>query len=120
VTADASLHGVFMTRDHIDKAGVFSILALTLLWGLNYTAIKVSNTGLSPVFMCFLRSAIASGCGIIYCLFIRQPLFHKDIRLIHGTVVGVLFGIVNGLLRILTKLMDEYPRHFGKTIRTNG
>lgn len=87
-----------MEKDHIDKVGFFSILTLTLLWGLNYTAIKVSNTGLSPVFMCFLRSAIASGCGIVYCLFIRQSLFHRDIRLIHGIVVGSLFGIENGFL----------------------
>lgn len=87
-----SLILVLMTKDRIDMAGFFSILTLTLLWGLNYSAIKVSNAGLSPVFTTFLRSAIASGCGIIYCLSIGQPLFHRDIRLLHGVVVGMLFG----------------------------
>lgn len=70
-----------------------SLLGLTLLWGVNYSAIKVSNQGLSPVFTGFLRSAIAGGCGIAYCLAMRQPLFHRDIRLLHGFVTGILFGL---------------------------
>lgn len=80
-------------KDHVDVTG-FSILVLaTALWGLNYPAVKIANTGFSPVFNSFLRSAIASVCGIAYCFIIRQPLFHKDIRLWHGFVVGLLFGL---------------------------
>jgi drug/metabolite transporter (DMT)-like permease len=82
-----------MTKDHIDTKGFFIILVLTILWGLNYTAIKFSNTGLSPIFTSFLRSIIASFCGIIYCIIIRQKLFHKGILLFHGIMVGVLFGL---------------------------
>lgn len=81
-----------MGKDRIDLPGFAAILALTLLWGVNYFAIKVSNTGLSPAFTAFLRSAIASACGIVYCLVVRQPVFHRDIRLLHGLVVGLLFG----------------------------
>jgi drug/metabolite transporter (DMT)-like permease len=82
-----------MTKDRIDLPGFLAILILTILWGINYYAIKVSTTGLSPVFTAFLRSVIASACGIIYCLIVRQPVFHRDIRLLHGFVVGLLFGV---------------------------
>jgi drug/metabolite transporter (DMT)-like permease len=82
-----------MTKDHMDATGFIAITTLTFLWGLNYVAIKFSNTGLSPVFTTALRSTIASFFGIIYCLAIRQPLFHRGIILFHGAIVGVLFGL---------------------------
>ncbi len=82
-----------MTKDHIDMKGFLVILVLTILWGLNYSAIKLSNTGLSPVFTTFLRSVIASSCGILYCIIIKQKLFHRGILLFHGVMVGVLFGL---------------------------
>ena len=82
-----------MTKDHIDLKGAATILILTLLWGLNYPAIKFSNAGLSPIFTALLRSSIASILGIIYCIIIKQPLFHKGITLFHGFIVGMLFGL---------------------------
>jgi drug/metabolite transporter (DMT)-like permease len=82
-----------MTKDRIDLQGFFIILFMTLLWGLNYPAVKVTNTGLSPVFTTFLRSVIATCCGIIYCLVVRQPLYHRGILLFHGAITGILFGI---------------------------
>jgi drug/metabolite transporter (DMT)-like permease len=82
-----------MTKDRIDMQGFFVILLLTVLWGLNYPAVKVSNTGLSPVFTTFLRSVIATFFGVIYCLVVKQPLFHRGMLLFHGAMVGILFGI---------------------------
>ncbi|HVN97179.1 MAG TPA: DMT family transporter [Syntrophorhabdaceae bacterium] len=82
-----------MTTDRVDAKGFFAILILTILWGFNYSAIKFSNTGLSPVFTTFLRSTVASCCGIIYCIAIRQKLFHRGITLFHGLMVGILFGL---------------------------
>lgn len=79
-------------KDHIDLVGVLILVTLTMLWGLNYPAVKVTNQGLSPVFNSLLRSVIASILGIFYCLSIKQPLFHRDIRLFHGFMVGLLFG----------------------------
>jgi len=81
------------TKDYVDMKGFFIILTLTVLWGLNYTAIKFSNAGLSPVFTSFLRSVIASFCGVLYCMMIKQKLFHRGILLFHGVMVGVLFGL---------------------------
>jgi drug/metabolite transporter (DMT)-like permease len=82
-----------MVKDHLDLKGFCILLLLTSLWGLNYTAIKISNVGFSPIFNSFLRSSIASVFGIIYCLSIKEPLFHRDIRLFHGFMVGLLFGL---------------------------
>jgi drug/metabolite transporter (DMT)-like permease len=80
-------------KDHLDGKGFFILVVLTMLWGLNYPAIKIANLGFSPVFNSFLRSAIASVFGIVYCISIKEPLFHKDIRLFHGFIVGLLFGL---------------------------
>lgn len=80
-------------KEHVDPRGFLILVAATLLWGLNYPAIKISNVGFSPVFNSFLRSAIASACGVAYCIAIKQPLFHRDIRLFHGCIVGLLFGL---------------------------
>ncbi|MCX5806373.1 MAG: DMT family transporter [Proteobacteria bacterium] len=81
-----------MTKDQIDSKGFVAIVILAILWGINYAAIKFSNTGLSPIFTTFLRSLIASFLGIIYCIVVRQPLFHRDILLFHGFITGLLFG----------------------------
>jgi len=82
-----------MPKDHIDVKGFIIILILTILWGLNYSAIKLSNTGLSPVFTTFLRSLIASFLGIMYCVLIKRPVLHRGIILFHGFVAGMLFGL---------------------------
>lgn len=82
-----------MTRDQIDIKGYIFILILTILWGLNYSAIKLSNSGMSPIFTSFLRSGVASIIGISYCIIIKQKLFHKGIILFHGAMVGILFGL---------------------------
>ncbi len=82
-----------MKTDHIDTRGFITILILALLWGINYSAIKVTNTGFSPIFTSFARSVLASALGIGYCLAIRQKLLHRGPLLVHGVVVGVLFGL---------------------------
>jgi drug/metabolite transporter (DMT)-like permease len=80
-------------KDYLDPRAVVIITILTLLWGFNYTAVKYSNEGISPVFASTLRSFIACLCGVAYCLYKEQKLFHTDIMLFHGFVVGLLFGL---------------------------
>ena len=80
-------------KDHLDLKGFLILVLLTMLWGCNYPAVKISNLGFSPIFNAFLRSSIASVLGILYCLSIKEPLFHRDRRLFHGFVVGMLFGL---------------------------
>jgi len=81
------------SKDDLDLKAVVILVILTLLWGLNHAAIKYSNQGISPVFASTLRSVIATLCGVIYCLWKREQLFHTDIRLFHGFIVGLLFGL---------------------------
>jgi drug/metabolite transporter (DMT)-like permease len=81
------------SKEYLDLKAVVAIVILTLLWGFNYTAVKFANEGISPVFACAVRSVIASICGVIYCLWKRERLFHTDIRLFHGFMVGLLFGL---------------------------
>ena len=51
-------------KDRVDLKGFLVMVLLTFLWGLNYPAVKIANVGFSPVFNSFLRSLIASVCGI--------------------------------------------------------
>jgi len=81
------------SKDYLDFKAILTIIILTLLWGLNYPAIKYSNQGVSPVFASTLRSIIASIFGIIYCIRKGERLFHTDIMLFHGFMVGLLFGL---------------------------
>ncbi len=80
------------SKDYLDAKAVVILIILTLLWGFNYPAIKFSNQGVSPVFASTLRSIIASILGLIYCLRKKEKLFHTDVMLLHGIVVGFLFG----------------------------
>jgi len=80
------------SKDYLDAKAVVILIVVTLLWGFNYPAIKYSNQGISPVFASTLRSIIASICGLIYCLRKGEKLFHTDVMLFHGVVVGLLFG----------------------------
>ncbi len=82
-----------MKAEHIDIKGFTTILIITVLWGSNYSAIKITNAGFSPIFTSFLRSVIAAALGVGYCLIIRQNLYHRGILLLHGLVVGILFGL---------------------------
>lgn len=81
------------SKDYLDLKAIISILILTLLWGFNFSTIKYVNQGISPVFASTLRSVIASICGVIYCIRKKEKLFHTDIRLFHGFIVGLLFGL---------------------------
>ncbi len=81
------------SREYLDPKAIITITILTALWAFNYTAIKVTNEGIAPVFASTLRSLIASICGVIYCLNQKQKLFHTDIMLFHGFMAGLLFGL---------------------------
>ena len=80
------------TKDYLDLKAVVILIILTLFWGFNHPAIKISNQGVSPIFASTLRSIIASICGLIYCLRKQEKVFHKGVMLFHGVMVGLLFG----------------------------
>jgi len=80
-------------RDYLDVKAFILLLILTLVWGFNHPSIKYINQGLAPVFASALRSIIAAMCGVLYCLWKKEKIFHTDINLLHGVVVGLLFGL---------------------------
>ena len=80
-------------KQFLDLKGIVTIIIVTLIWAFNYTAVKYSNEGISPVFASALRSIIAAICGVIYCMRRGEKLFHTDIMLFHGFIVGLLFGL---------------------------
>src|SRR4030043_1126069 len=81
------------SKEFLDTKAIITITIISALWGFNYAAIKFTNEGIAPVFASTLRSLIASICGVIYCLHQKQKLFHTDIMLFHGFMVGLLFGL---------------------------
>lgn len=81
------------SKDYLDVKALILLLILTLIWGFNPPSIKYVNQGIAPVFASTLRSIIASMCGVIYCLWKKEKIFHTDINLLHGVVVGLFFGL---------------------------
>lgn len=80
------------SKDYLDVKAFILLLVITLVWGFNHPSIKYANQGIAPVFASTLRSLIAAMCGVIYCLWKKERIFHTDINLLHGVVVGLLFG----------------------------
>lgn len=81
-----------VTKSSLDSTAVGLMLFLTLSWGLNGVAAKISNTGYDPIFLTVARSAIAMAVIYLWCLLRAIPLFEKDGTLWAGIGVGVLFG----------------------------
>ena len=80
------------TKEYLDHKAVVILIILTLFWGFNHPAIKISNQGVSPIFASTLRSTIASICGLIYCLTKEEKVFRRGVMLFHGMMVDLLFG----------------------------
>jgi len=81
------------SKDYLDAKALIILVIITLVWGFNLPSIKYANQGIAPVFASTLRSIIASLCGVIYCLWKKEKIFHTDINLLHGAVAGLLFGL---------------------------
>lgn len=79
-------------RSALDNKAVALMLFLTLSWGLNSVAAKISNTGYDPIFLTVVRSAIAMVLVFVWCRFRGISLFGKDGTLVAGIGVGILFG----------------------------
>jgi drug/metabolite transporter (DMT)-like permease len=80
-------------NEHLDSKAMIVMIILTLIWGLNTSIIKYTTRGISTVFSSALRSIIASICGVLYCLCTRQKLFHTNIMILHGLMIGLLYGL---------------------------
>jgi drug/metabolite transporter (DMT)-like permease len=80
-------------RDAIDTLAVAMMIGLTLSWGLNGVAAKLTNTGYSPVFLAVVRSALGGALVFAWCWWRGIRLFERDGTLWVGMLAGLLFGI---------------------------
>lgn len=79
-------------RDAIDAVAALVMIGLTLSWGLNGVAAKLSNQGYNPVFLSVARSVIAGLLVLAWCQWRGVKLFERDGTLWAGLFAGLLFG----------------------------
>ena len=93
-------------RTAIDGFAVAVMLALTLSWGLNGVAAKLTNTGYSPIFLSLVRSALGGLLVFLWCRWRGIRLFERDGTLWVGLLAGLLFGLEFLLIFPMTKPTD--------------
>ncbi|MCO5147700.1 MAG: DMT family transporter [Aquamicrobium sp.] len=76
----------------MDGLAVTLMLLLTLSWGLNQIAIKVSNAGFNPMFGVLVRAAGGGLLVFLWCRWRGIALFARDGTLWPGLAAGALFG----------------------------
>jgi drug/metabolite transporter (DMT)-like permease len=74
------------------------LLLLALIWGANMAIIKIGARELAPLFMAGVRSLVASGCLYIWIKAKGMSLFPSTSVLLHGVVIGLLFGSEFGFI----------------------
>lgn len=79
-------------RDAVDTFAVTIMLFLTLCWGLNGVASKVTNVGFNPVLVSIARSVIAAVVVFLWCRVRGIPVFNRDGTLWPGLLAGFFFG----------------------------
>ena len=76
------------------------LMLLALIWGGNMGIIKLGIREVAPLFMAGLRSLVASICLFIWMKVKRITIFPSKIVLIHGIVIGFIFGAEFGLIYV--------------------
>lgn len=79
-------------RTHLDALASGCMVVLCTLWGLQQVAIKVANTGISPILQGGLRSAGAVALLWGWSALRGQRLFVRDGALGPGIAAGLLFA----------------------------
>jgi drug/metabolite transporter (DMT)-like permease len=77
---------------NIPVSGVLLLLMLSFLWGGNMVSIKISNQGVPPILAAAIRSVFASFFLWVYLRIQCQKAFFPREYLVHGIVIGGLFG----------------------------
>jgi len=81
-----------MYRAQLRWQPIAILLVLAVIWGANMAIIKIGARELPPLLMAALRSAVASACLYVWIKAKRISLFPSVNVLVHGIVVGLLFG----------------------------
>ncbi len=76
------------------------LLLLALTWGANMAFVKIGAREISPLFMAGLRSLVAAFCLFIWMKAKGMRLFPTRTILLHGIVIGLMFGAEFGLIYV--------------------
>jgi drug/metabolite transporter (DMT)-like permease len=89
-----------VSQGQLPRGAVLVLLLLCILWGGNMVAIKVSVTGVAPLFSAGLRSVVAGLCVWLWMRARGVPVFPPSRRAVlgHGLAVGLLFGLEFGFI----------------------
>jgi drug/metabolite transporter (DMT)-like permease len=80
-------------RDRLDVRAVAILMACCVCWGVNQTAVKVANAGITPILQAGLRSLLAGGLVLVWSAARGVPLFARDGTLLPGLAIGLLFAV---------------------------
>jgi drug/metabolite transporter (DMT)-like permease len=83
---------VSLSKKSLDGRAMAFVVTLCFLWGMGQVSIKVANRGASPIFQAALRSVVAALLVALWARLRALPLVHRDRTLLHGLVIGLLFG----------------------------
>lgn len=90
-------HGRTTLNHSVDRTlgptAALGLVGLCALWGLGQVAIKIGNSGISPVLNAGLRSAGAALLVTVWCRYRNIALLRADGTVAAGIAAGVLFAI---------------------------
>ncbi|HWB46703.1 MAG TPA: DMT family transporter [Hyphomicrobiaceae bacterium] len=78
--------------DRLDLRAGLILVVCCAAWGINQSAVKIANAGISPVLQAGLRSLLS---GLLVFAWARArgiPLFQRDRTLWPGILAGLMFG----------------------------
>jgi drug/metabolite transporter (DMT)-like permease len=89
-----------MYRAQLRWQPIAILLLCALTWGSNWAIVKITFRELEPLFMAGLRSLVASGCLFIWMRVKGVTVFPSRGILLHGMMVGLLFGLEFALVYV--------------------
>jgi drug/metabolite transporter (DMT)-like permease len=93
MTADATaMAGGLRVADRLDARAMLILVACCACWGVNQVAIKVANTGISPLLQIGLRSLLAAALVFAWSQARGVPLFRRDSTFWPGIISGLMFA----------------------------
>lgn len=89
-----------MYRVHLRWQPIVILLLVAITWGGNMAFIKFAAQDIAPMFMAGLRSLVATVIIFFWMKFRGIRLFPSRIIILHGIVIGMLFGAEFALIYV--------------------
>lgn len=89
-----------MYRSQLQWQPIAVLLLLALIWGANWAIVKIGTREIAPIFMAGFRSLVAAFCLYIWMKIKGISIFPSRAILMHGVMIGLLFGGEFGFLYV--------------------